>query len=425
MQVAFLACLAVLVLAPAVRAQAKPGMIDIHTGICWDDKCVNQRCEEGRDGTGQCIHSGCPKADNSCEFCQSEYVPINGECIKSKQHCKTPCTKCESRPLPDRTVCVECIEGYHVVGDLCVEIAPPPTVPPCSPHCIEDTEKNGACYCLKCETGWFAKDGDCVEACLVNRCSECVELNNSFCKICNSPYTLTLDGQCKRDCGINHCIDCGGSETKCDGECEEDWEITNDGQCLMVCQVDHCIECLDERPHHCDVCEEGYGRDHNGQCIEKDTFCWDENCIICHEEYPAKCIADKSKPVPNNGRYCNSCLVGWSLLRCECVDTENECGPLCSDCQPSNVTESGFLCFQCDAGYKVDENGNCAVSMEQTALIKKCDVQLCEECEPMKPNFCKKCVENKGPLKVSKEGKCVLEQHIDLHASDSAEQKTK
>merc|ERR1712209_106972 len=72
MQIVLLACLAAaLVLVPAANAQvveSKPGMKDIHTGICWDIMCVNQKCDEGRDETGQCIHSGCPKSDNKCEF---------------------------------------------------------------------------------------------------------------------------------------------------------------------------------------------------------------------------------------------------------------------------------------------------------------------------------------------------------------------
>jgi len=355
MQIVLLACLAAaLVIVPAVNAQDEapvdkginegernskkdterenavkkifeesetPGMISMHTGVCRDANCKS-----------------CPERDDICEECIVMFMPIRASDING---CPEFCTDCEASHDRSRKVCTACVDLYEIKGESC---KPQCLVANCTSCNINDGN-----VCIDCDPDYtLTADAKCDADCLVEHCKECQDGEHQVCVECNEHFEVDPNDAsvCNSMCYVDYCLTCPfGISDKC-SECEYPYHLDEEGQCVNTCKVPNCQSCLHGRPTHCQVCEEGYGRDNEGWCKEMDEDCNDPNCIQC------KSATSTCNEEEGSNQYCATCLVGWTLIDCECVDKESECGSGCLDCQAGE-------CYECHEGFEMADDGQC------------------------------------------------------------------
>uniref|UniRef100_A0A3B5B2R5 Extracellular matrix protein FRAS1-like n=1 Tax=Stegastes partitus TaxID=144197 RepID=A0A3B5B2R5_9TELE len=179
------------------------GSVLLPSGLCAP------KCPLGYYDNGQRVCQACDSQCLTCDMagvCSSCRDPTKvllfGECqydscahqyylnttTRTCRECDWSCNACKG---PQRTDCLQCMDGYVLQDGVCG--------PGCSPGSYQDGDR-----CLACD----------------DHCTECA--GPGRCRECQPPYA-TLQGQCVLECGRNHFLDsnvckpCSSDCVLCDG----------------------------------------------------------------------------------------------------------------------------------------------------------------------------------------------------------------
>ncbi|XP_008299754.1 extracellular matrix protein FRAS1-like [Stegastes partitus] len=176
------------------------GSVLLPSGLCAP------KCPLGYYDNGQRVCQACDSQCLTCDMagvCSSCRDPTKvllfGECqydscahqyylnttTRTCRECDWSCNACKG---PQRTDCLQCMDGYVLQDGVCG--------PGCSPGSYQDGDR-----CLACD----------------DHCTECA--GPGRCRECQPPYA-TLQGQCVLECGRNHFLDSNVCKrTTCSSDC--------------------------------------------------------------------------------------------------------------------------------------------------------------------------------------------------------------
>uniref|UniRef100_A0A3P9MI74 Proprotein convertase subtilisin/kexin type 5b n=1 Tax=Oryzias latipes TaxID=8090 RepID=A0A3P9MI74_ORYLA len=268
--------------------------------------------------------------------------------------CDDGCEKCklnDSGNQEQKTVCLQCEEGYYQLGPDCHQSCPDRTYSDnknmvCAPCPDEHCAVCDQSQCYWCDEAFYVFDGECV-------------------KHCEEGYFVDEEG---RECEPCHrsCHTCGGPQyDDCDsckdgfvlknGECQEDKRFAacpenhfkNDqGQCEQC--HSSCKTCFAAGMEDCSSCHSGYFMTSRQTCLSQcpsGTFanktsgqCKDclEGCVVCHSSQV--CQQCRSGLYRQDGACVVECQRGFPE-----GDGCQPCAPACSSC-----IKSPTHCLSCE-----------------------------------------------------------------------------
>ena len=229
-------------------------------------------------------------------------------------------------------------------------------------------------FCRECESGFKAKDGECIcakDGEKINPDGECEPCDVLGCESCavDEPET---------------CATCGDGMTLIDSKCfceEKAQQIDAEGKC-SDCLVDGCVSCAGK--HKCSQCRDG----------------------LTLEDGLCQCAAESHRPnsagecEPCNVEGCSSCESGNPDVCVKCLDCEaSVIGGECSCVYEGAIWDSlGFCSTAEEEGEAVAEKKRVAASASGTqgcpAECEACEKERCKECRKgyyLEGNECLKC----------------------------------
>ncbi|RXM36986.1 Proprotein convertase subtilisin/kexin type 5 [Acipenser ruthenus] len=356
----------------------------------------------------------------------------NGEKLSTCRKCDASCLTCTGSGEKN---CTSCISGYNLESGVCVvgtickddkfgnnrylfqgeceEACPQGYYPSAEQICQQCPDNCEACEraneCLKCSSGYYPSDG------------ECIKLNCEEGEVEDPEYEECME--CEKGCkkcmlsDPRSCFSCKDGfymfKTRCFEGCPE--KTYNDDK-AMECRECHknCVSC-DE--NQCYWCEEGWFFSEN-ECVEtcNSGFYGDEEsqeCQPCHQTCKTcagpnfddceSCPGDQELVKGKCGDLIKSCPIGsfWSAYRkCE------KCDRFCKTCTAEQI------CTSCKTGRYLTAHQSCVTTCPEKTFASlengKCEgcAEGCAECSKEKNN-CQKClVIPKHPLYLH-EGKCL------------------
>lgn len=311
-----------------------------------------------RELTSPVCHFSCATCSggalaNQCDTCKQGYIKDDARGV-----CESQCVADPSLPIWDQTTsqCVnECPDKtYRVTDKLCLA---------CNNINCAECDKSGECKI--CDTGFIAKEGNCIaeNAGNNNQCGDGYFLNSlNTCQSCHKSCQR-CDGHLK-----SNCLECHSNSDQfiMDSTCQENCPDTQDffnseaRQCHFC--DSNCLTCFSKYSFHCSSCNEGtyYIA---GQCVDlcppgyvnSDS---DQTCRVCEGEDCPPCLDDR---VVFEGKCTSECPDGYFNYQTVCV----ECPIRCERCLTQN------LCVACVSGYSLSRTGSCIekLSVRLTYLI--------------------------------------------------------
>ncbi|XP_035999655.1 proprotein convertase subtilisin/kexin type 5b isoform X2 [Fundulus heteroclitus] len=366
---------------------------------------AGMRCEQC---PAECI--SCVAAER-CVQCSPGYKLKNSLCVQlecstgkvSNQEdgclpCDEGCKKCkldDSGDQTQKTVCMECEDGYYQFGNDCHQSCPDQTFDvketmTCSPCEDKHCKVCDQSQCYWCDDGFFVSDGECVDHCHEGYF---VDKGNLECEPCH------------RDCRS-----CGGPRSDDCDSCEDDFTL-KDGECLSGKQLAVCPETqFRNSQDKCEPCHSsckscfGAGKENCSSCNPGRFLTLNHTCVsrcpsgTFGNKTSGQCDPCRSGCVMcKEAQACQRCRTGLHLQNGACVvecqrgfpqgDECHPCAPECGSCKerPSNCLscERPFLLLDnscmssCPKGY-YDNNTEC----------RRCP-DHCSECS--QDGLCKKC----------------------------------
>uniref|UniRef100_A0A8C6YA37 VWFC domain-containing protein n=1 Tax=Naja naja TaxID=35670 RepID=A0A8C6YA37_NAJNA len=206
-----------------------PSLVLSHTGLClsacslgfYQDE--NLHCKPCSDSCLSCdSRSHCTSCKDPSKVllfgeCQYDKCPSQYFLHLSTRTCKECDWSCNACHGPNRTDCLQCMEGYFLQQGTCVEHCLPAfyreseTCQKCDDdHCLQC---DGPGKCVRCQAPFLLLESQCVLSCgkryygdhggqICLACPEgCLECDGSTrCRVCNST-TFLQKGLCVADCG--------------------------------------------------------------------------------------------------------------------------------------------------------------------------------------------------------------------------------
>ncbi|XP_041465657.1 proprotein convertase subtilisin/kexin type 5-like isoform X2 [Lytechinus variegatus] len=430
---------------------------------CMDSEyMVNERCLPCHSSCFSC--NGGTETD--CTSCFDDYVHMDMRCVEPQQcgvgyyivnsydaasrqclRCHSTCKDCQG---PSFTDCVDCHQGFFLVGGACLQtcengkyLAPDNNCKSCSEGCVLCSDDRTCIQCAKskvlhqqdgsiicregCEEGTYSMEGECFSC--HSSCETCNGggiMDCTRCKQLGGETYYLLEGACvhycpagyfkyDRDSSLIHtCELCDDSCKTCTGsgideciDCEDGLEKQG-ARCLepssFTCDVENCDECLNGN-NVCQLCITGFyldGGTCEGGCPDgKVPISNTRQCELCHPTCRTCAVSPDQ---------CTSCNTGYflddldSLCLTQCpedtyVNQDNEC-ILCDDKCASCVGPGPTQCTIC---YEMDEflSGtscvrDCPVGQygdEYTGTCRRCHPS-CVTCAGPGDHECNSCREN-------------------------------
>ncbi len=345
-------------------------------GICSEDLCVFQTCDDGWANCNEKVLDGCE-------------VDVRND----RNHCGDCDTACPEGEWCRTGVCTTCDTDEHC-GPICRDCAARPT----NTRCVR-----GSCGCQT--------DSDCAadEYCVDSLCADCLPSCEGKCNGADNGCGERCDGPCPAGlwCAVQECKPCD-SDARCGELCLDCRSQGTNKACVGIacgcntgancgagnddsCDIgtSTCTDCQPDCAGKCGNVDDGCG----GVCASlcpAGQYCSAGLCRDCNvdEHCGAGCVDCTSTSV--NGTTCSEpdgelacacssdaqCRPGyWCDLRQSAIGTcapcrsDEHCGDTCDDCSTNEV---GTSC--------IDGSCGCYVSRD-CPLDRSCQGDTCVESE--------------------------------------------
>ncbi|KAL7720181.1 EGF-like domain-containing protein [Entamoeba marina] len=378
----------------------------------------NGICTYGKDIIPHCYTF----QNNECIQCFNGYHLFNGECNKNDPLCisyeNNQCQKCkDGYALIDNTCekckiigCADCNNNINEcnwcehqflnINGSCIQ-----TIDGCDTYLNPLFEKSP---CLQCRTGFWDENNACVK----NNIEHCMSVdNNHLCSMCFDPYSLDQNSrQCvlKKQNGANQQFQYTPQNAYF--LCEV---LHLDIPECMTCDIGFyktnksgkyiCEKCTEKQLTTCDGNSEESCRSCNNNCTFLDGLCHETHCLkhtLFYETIPSECI---------------QCAPGYIAIDSEYCSKSDGCiqfdGDKCIHCHEQYMLTDKYTCEPCNSLCKtcLNDANSCTSCYPNTHAVS---LQTCEKCED---DGCRYCDEDKTICTecyesyVLDDGKCYLD----------------
>ncbi len=259
------------------------------------------------------------------------------------------------------------------------------------PHCKYYNSNADSWVCEECDANYVI-NGDSAYSITGDTCYINTSINNcavaqsaTVCLKCTSELYSLKNNKCELG-AISNCVaynfDSNDTTVNCT-KCAADYYLDTDNNKCVEGNIYNCLYLEDNNPNACNECQSGYSK----VTVAKDDY------IHCYPIDSSLGCSDWTLTNSDIGGTvtCNTCTSTSTQLPGVIESTDNQ--TVCLDfyqipnCAQFDVgttlSESNFICLECNSGYYLDEYNNCVARTNQPA---KCveysiDEDKCVDCD--------------------------------------------